>query len=341
MNAAEIIAGLKSHPKQLSPKFFYDERGSRLFEKICELEEYYPTRTELKILSESVAEIAEALGAHCALFEFGSGSSTKTKILLNHLEKLSAYLPIDISRDFLHQTAKKLSEHYPTLPIIPICADFTQEITLKKISLPPHLKKVAYLSGSTLGNFLPNDAQELLRSIARLIGSGGQLLLGMDLVKDTRVLERAYNDDQGVTAEFNLNILHRIKNLFAPELEPNFFEHRAFYNSAKNRIEMHLVCRQETSITIDGQAIHFVQDETIHTENSYKYTLQSLEQLASKAGFEMLRMWTDQRAYFGVFLLETRVSAKSLELPRNSGERLPNGNLWEYLPKEPQRGYGS
>jgi dimethylhistidine N-methyltransferase len=303
MNAAEIIAGLKSHPKQLSPKFFYDERGSRLFEKICELEEYYPTRTELEILRESAPEISKALGAHCALFEFGSGSSSKTKILLNHLEKLSAYLPIDISRDFLHHTAKKLRERYPSLPIIPICADFTQEIDLEKIPMPPHIKKAAYLSGSTLGNFSPHEAQELLCSIARLIGADGQLLLGMDLVKDARVLERAYNDEQGVTAEFNLNILHRIKKDLAPELQPDFFEHRAFYNAKEKRIEMHLVCRQNTSITIDGQTIHFVQDETIHTENSYKYTLQSLDQLTSKAGFEMLKMWTDKRTYFGVFLL--------------------------------------
>jgi dimethylhistidine N-methyltransferase len=300
----EVLQGLQRTPKRLHPKFFYDERGSELFERICATNEYYPTRTETQILRQYVDEISNSLGPDCLLFEFGSGSSTKTKILLDRIGDLAAYLPIDISGPFLMRASERLRINYPRLTIIPVCADFTGPIILPELMIPPARTRAGFLPGSTIGNFIPEDACRFLSHIAELLGAGGQLLIGVDLVKDTQVLEAAYNDSEGVTAQFNLNVLHRIRSELNAKLEPTDFEHRAFFNENESRIEMHLLSRKEQALEIDGQVIHFRANESIHTENSYKYTPERFDELASHAGFEVMKLWTDPHQYFGVFLLK-------------------------------------
>jgi dimethylhistidine N-methyltransferase len=301
----EVLTGLRATPKKLSPKFFYDKRGSELFEKICELEEYYPTRTETQILKDSVDEISKLMGLDCLLFEFGSGSSTKTRILLDHIKKLHAYLPIDISGDFLLESAASLRESYPQLNIHPIVADFTKKLPMSSILFPFAKRKVGFLPGSTLGNFTPQEASQFLGMTGTLLGPNGQILIGIDLVKDVQVLEKAYNDSKGITAEFNLNLIHRFRNELDIEIDPETFRHRAFFNQAESRVEMHLYSLIPQTIEIDGTEITFREGESIHTENSYKYTPEHFEYLAGVSGFEVMKMWTDPRSYFGVFLLQT------------------------------------
>jgi dimethylhistidine N-methyltransferase len=313
----EAIQGLQSTPKRLSPKFFYDQRGSELFEKICSVKEYYPTRLETQILKDSVAEISEKLGPQCLLFEFGSGSSTKTRVLLDELKNPAAYLPIDISGDFLEDSVDRLRDRYPGLMIVPICADFTRDVnedlSAWKVSFPFAKNKVGFLPGSTLGNFTPEEAQKLLSSIAGLLGPEGQLLVGIDLVKEPSILEAAYNDSEGATAEFNLNVLRRMVAELEAKIDLENFYHHAFFNPKESRIEMHLISRKEQIIEIGGAAIHFEAGESIHTENSYKYTPKMFEKLASQAGFENTKMWTDPKSYFGVFLL-THTGFQTAEL---------------------------
>jgi len=301
----DVLHGLKSSPKRLSPKYFYNERGSELFEQICTLEEYYPTRTEIKILESSIEEISRHLGPDCLLFEFGSGSSTKTRILLDHLQRLSAYLPIDISGDFLLLTAARLRSSYPTLHISPIISDFSKPLPISDLILPVARHRAGFLPGSTLGNFAPEDACRFLASTADLLGQDGHLLIGLDLVKEVSVLEAAYNDARGVTSEFNLNVLHRIKTELGSDVEIESFSHKAFFNPAESRIEMHLYSRKEQSFEVAGEKIWFQKGESLHTENSYKYTPERFESLANNAGFEVVQMWTDPQKYFGVFLLKT------------------------------------
>jgi dimethylhistidine N-methyltransferase len=301
----EVFKGLTSTPKKLSPKFFYDQRGSELFEQICELEEYYPTRTETQILENSIGEIRKAVGKDCLLYEFGSGSSTKTRILLDHLEQIQAYLPIDISGEFLLQSARTLREAYPELNIHPICADFTKKLPTSSLLFPFAKSKVGFLPGSTIGNFTPQEASLFLGLIADQLGADGKLLIGIDLVKDIHTLESAYNDSKGVTAEFNLNVIHRMRNELDIDIDPANFEHHAYFNPNESRVEMHLYSKKPQSIFIDGTEIHFQEGESIHTENSYKYTPAHFEYLAGVSGFEVEKIWTDPHSYFGVFLLKT------------------------------------
>ncbi len=303
---SEVLAGLKSIPKWLAPKFFYDERGSAIFEKICGLAEYYPTRSELEILRKNAEQIAKRLGPDCLLFEFGSGSSKKTRLLLDRMEKISAYLPIDISGDFLSGAANDLRKCYPELAILPICADFTRSLRSFERLFPPSSSRAGFLPGSTLGNFTPDEAADFLRSTAELLGHGGKLLIGIDLIKDRRILEAAYNDALGVTSEFNRNVLHRLKNELGAQIDIGAFEHRAFFNPEESRIEMHLVSKTNQTIVIDGERIGFAAGESIHTENSYKYSPEKFRRLAHSADFEALETWTDPKGYFGVFLLEVQ-----------------------------------
>jgi L-histidine Nalpha-methyltransferase len=322
----DVVLGLKNSPKRLSPKYFYNERGSELFEKICSTQEYYPTRTEIKILENSIDEISRYLGPDCLLFEFGSGSSTKTRILLDHLQKLAGYLPIDISGEFLLQTAARLRSVYPAIPISPIIADFSKPLDLSKsmarsggnpekagrnsgssVVLPTARRRTGFLPGSTLGNFAPEDACRFLASTADLLGQDGYLLIGLDLVKEVSILEAAYNDCEGVTSEFNLNVLHRIKEELGASVEVESFSHKAFFNPAESRIEMHLYSRKEQNFEVAGETISFHEGESIHTENSYKYTPERFEMLANNAGFELVKTWTDPQKYFGVFLLKTQI----------------------------------
>lgn len=298
----DVLNGLRSRPKMLPSKYFYDETGSRLFEEITTLEEYYPTRTERAIMEEHVPHMAELIGPRCLLIEFGSGSSTKTRLLLDHLREPAGYVPIDISGAFLHSSAAALSALYPRLAVLPICADFTHPETL---SLPASEagRRVVYFPGSTIGNLTPKQAVQLLRGTARLVGPQGGLLLGVDLKKDRRVLEEAYNDRRGITAAFNRNMLVRINRELGTDFAIDRFIHRAFFNETEGRIEMHLVSDGRQRVTLGTASISIAEGESICTEYSYKYDLEELQALSKAAGFRIERTWTDERHYFSVIFL--------------------------------------
>lgn len=295
----EVLFGLRQTPKSLPCKFFYDERGSRLFDQICDLPEYYPTRTEMGIMQAHVAEMTARFGPDCRLVEYGSGSSLKTRILLDHAPHLAAYVPVDISREHLRRSAQALRGIYPALEVLDVCADYTQEFSLPSCRQSIQ-STVVYFPGSTIGNFPPSEATDFLARIAALCGKNGGLLIGVDLKKDRQTLEAAYNDAQGVTAAFNLNLLARINR----ELDGNFaldqWEHRAFYNAVEGRIEMHLVSSRDQPVRIGNAAICFDRGETIHTESSYKYSLDGFAALAKSAGWQVENVWTDPKRLFSV-----------------------------------------
>ncbi|MHC4427157.1 MAG: L-histidine N(alpha)-methyltransferase [Planctomycetota bacterium] len=294
---ADVLAGLTAYPKRIPPKHFYDARGSRLFERICELEEYYPTRTELAIMLAHVTELAARLGPQCLLIEPGSGSGKKTQLLLSHLEDPAGYVPVDIAREQLVESSRALRGIFPALLIRPIHADFSGVFEIPDI---PSNRRVVFFPGSTIGNLTPDEAVILLRRFAAVTGEGGGLLIGIDLAKDVSVLEAAYNDRAGVTAAFNLNLLHRIRRELGAELRVDQFQHRAFYNGSEGRIEMHLVSLVAQTIRLDDTELHFEAGETIHTESSYKYGPESFEALAAEAGWRRRARWTDDDRYFGI-----------------------------------------
>lgn len=296
---ADVLRGLSRADKELPCKYFYDEVGSRLFERICELPEYYPTRTELAIMRRHAPEMAALLGRQCLLIEYGSGSGTKTRLLLDHLTEPAAYVPVDISCAHLRQAARSLADDYPKINIRPLCADFTRPLDLPTNGKTPS-RRVVYFSGSTIGNFTLEQAGQLLRQTARLCQPGGGLLLGADLKKDPAVLHAAYNDAQGVTAAFNLNLLARINRELNADFSLDQFWHAAFYNPREGRVEMHLVSRKEQPVVVAGESIHFAEGESIRTEFSYKYTLSGIQELAAAAGFQLEQVWTDPKRYFGV-----------------------------------------
>lgn len=299
---SEVLEGLTSDPKRLSPKFFYDQRGSELFEQITELPEYYPTRTEIAIMEQRVDEIAERVGPKASLIEFGSGSSTKTRILLRHLTDLAAYVPVDISGDHLLDTARSLAEDYPDLEILPVAADFTQPFDLPSPRTMPE-RNVVFFPGSTIGNFAPDKAVELLNVMAAEAKPGGAAIVGVDLKKDPAILEAAYNDSQGVTAEFNLNVLRRINEELDADFDLLAFEHRAIYNEGAGRIEMNLVSRRHQTVNISGEIIDFRKGESILTECSYKFTCEEFVAMVAQAGFEVETVWTDKDRLFSVQFL--------------------------------------
>lgn len=295
----EVLRGLGQPQKTLPCKFFYDRRGSELFERICELDEYYPTRTEMAIMARYAPEMAVLLGRDCLLVELGSGSSLKTRALLDHLESPAGYVPVDISREHLLQSARALAADYPGLSVLPVCADYTQRFRLpapdKNIS-----RRAVYFPGSTVGNFEPHAARGFLRRVAALCGAGGALLVGVDLKKDTATLEAAYNDGRGVTAAFNLNLLQRINRELDGDFAIEHFSHRAIYNEQAGRIEMHLASRREQTARVAGATFAFRESEMILTEYSYKYGLNDFARLASEAGWRVARVWTDERRLFSV-----------------------------------------
>ncbi|RBW70853.1 L-histidine N(alpha)-methyltransferase [Bacillus taeanensis] len=297
----EVLKGLNKKQKQLSPKFLYDQRGSELFEKITTLPEYYVTRTEISILKQYALEMADVVGEEAVLVEYGSGSSTKIKLLLDHLPNLSAYMPIDISKEFLKQSAEALAREYHALKIIAICADYTSAFNLPEIG--SHSKKVAFFPGSTIGNFDPLYAQKFLRKIAKMLQTGDGLLIGVDLKKDRQTLHDAYNDKQGITAAFNLNMLTRINNELGANFEFNQFQHKAFYNEEFGRIEMHIQSLVDQEVAIGENSFSFKRNETIHTENSYKYTIHEFQTMAKESGFKPVEVWTDQNEWFSVHYL--------------------------------------
>ncbi len=295
-----VLAGLARSPKSIPPKFFYDERGSRLFEAICELPEYYPTRTEVGILSRVAGEIAALASAECLLVELGSGASKKVRLLLEALRP-AAYLGIDISRDFLLDSTRRLARDYPWLRVHAACADFSQPLRLDYC--PTHLRRLGFFPGSSIGNFEPAEAEAFLRRLRDLLGPDGGLLIGVDLKKDPALLHAAYNDRQGVTAQFNLNLLLRIRDELDADLDPDGFAHRAFYQPDLGRIEMHLESRRAQRLRIEERVFGFAAGETIHTENSYKYSVAEFQALARRAGYQPHRVWTDPQELFSLHWL--------------------------------------
>ena len=295
----DVVAGLRRSPKTLPCKYFYDERGSRLFEKICELDEYYLTRTELAILERSVAEMAECLGPRCMVIEPGSGSATKTRLLLEALASPVAYVPVDISRDVLLRSAESIDGAHPDLEVLPVCTDFTQPFALTTPKSAP-ARRVVYFPGSTIGNFDPAEVVRFLARLRALCAPGGAVLIGADLRKDHKVLEAAYDDEKGVTAEFNLNLLLRINRELGADFDLARFRHRAVWDETHGRIEMHLVSRAAQSVRVDGESFSFAADEAIHSESSYKYDLDAFAGLAGAAGFAVARVWLDERRWFSV-----------------------------------------
>jgi dimethylhistidine N-methyltransferase len=295
----DVVAGLRRSPKSLSCKYFYDAKGTELFDRICNLDVYYLTRTELDIMQRHAREMALLFGRHARLVELGSGSSTKTRILLDHARDLSAYVPVDISREYLARAAAGLGRDYPDLCVTPVCADYTRPFHLPN-DAGEASRTVVYFPGSTVGNFLPAEARGFLRVIANLAGPGGSLLIGVDVKKDARVIEAAYDDAEGVTAAFNMNLLTRINRELGGNFNLRNFHHRAFYDAELGRIEMQLVSRARQTVRVAGTTFEFAEGEAITTEYSYKYAPSEFGELAESAGFVVRRIWTDEKELFSV-----------------------------------------
>jgi dimethylhistidine N-methyltransferase len=298
--ASDVSAGLRLPQKQIPPKYFYDKRGSELFDAICTLPEYYLTRADIEIIDNRADEIAAALGRPIQLVEFGSGSSLKVQLLLDALRP-EVYMPIDISRDHLLTSAAALSRIFPWLPIHAVCADYTNSLRLPYHR--PGVRLAAFFPGSSIGNFEPIDATRFLKSVRNLLDPDGALIIGVDLKKSQELLEAAYNDKQGITAAFNLNLLHRMQKELDAEVRIDCFTHSAHYNPNRGRIEMHLKSRCRQVIHLRGESFAFEVGETIHTENSYKYTVDEFKQLAVQAGFVPLHVWTDTQDLFSLHVM--------------------------------------
>jgi dimethylhistidine N-methyltransferase len=297
----ELLAGLRQKPKVSNPKWLYDQRGSELFDQITRLPEYYPTRTEFAILREHASAMAEYCGSNCLLIEPGSGSSAKARVLLNSLTP-ALYVPIDISAEFLRDAAKQLGREYPWLPIHAICADFNHDWHF--LDTLQAGKRVVFYPGSTLGNLEPEQARDFLCTLREVIGSDGGILIGVDTHKDTERLNAAYNDSAGVTAAFNQNLLLRMNSLLDAEFDPQRFAHRAFYNESERRIEMHLLSEQPQIVRCGEEWLDFRAGESIHTENSYKYSPEDFSTLAHSAGLEVVQTWMDAEQLFSVHYLQ-------------------------------------
>jgi dimethylhistidine N-methyltransferase len=301
--ATDVLKGLKSTPKRISPKYFYDAAGSALFEQITDLPEYYPTRSELRILQDNAAAIAAYIPPGSGLVEFGSGSSRKTRILLAAAPQLAVYVPVDISGEMLEEEAVGLRKEFPNLSVLPVVADFAEPFDLPA-SVPA--KRVGFFPGSTIGNFEPHEAAAFLRNAAQILGPGATLIVGTDLQKDSGILNAAYNDAAGVTEAFNLNLLVRINRELDGKFDLDSFEHHAFYNRERQRIEMHLASNKRQKVRVAGECIDFRAGETIHTENSYKYSADSFGALARGTGWTPVASWSDPDRYFCVHALVLR-----------------------------------
>lgn len=299
--AADVVAGLTASPKRLPPKYFYDSTGSELFERITNLPEYYPTRCELGILHAHAADIGALIPKGAALIEFGSGASIKTRIVLDAAKHIAAYVPVDISADFLKRQAAALRREHPGVAMLPVAADFS-----KPFELPAGvagMPRVGFFPGSTIGNFEPHEASAFLRTAGETLGPDAIFIVGVDLVKDRDVLKKAYNDGQGVTAQFNLNLLTRINRELGANFHLSAFEHHAFFNGEKSRIEMHLASLKRQRVKLCGECIDFRAGETIHTENSYKYSIESFAAMARGSGWAPAEVWTDRDGLFSVHVL--------------------------------------
>lgn len=302
----EVLAGLAKKVKEIPSKFFYDERGSRLFEEITRLDDYYLTRTEVGILRENIADVVEHIGHGTMLIEYGSGTSDKTRILLDNLPDLAAYVPIDISKEHLIEAASEIAKSYPELEVLPVAADYNDSSFVIPQSSRPISHRVVFYPGSTIGNFHPDEARAFLGRIARVCGAGGGLLLGVDLKKDPSILHHAYNDSDGVTARFNLNLLRRMNRELGANFALDRFKHRAIYNQKMDRVEMHLVSLDRQTVQVSDTEFHFDTGETIWTESSYKYTTEGFAALCSEAGFDVAKVWMDDDRLFSVQYLATK-----------------------------------
>lgn len=302
--AADVRAGLSANPKRIAPKYFYDSEGSHLFEEITKLDEYYPTRTELRILEDKAADIAALIPDNAALVEFGSGACRKVQLLLDEAPQLGAFVPVDISADFLELNAARLRSAYRELFVLPVAADFTRPFDLPaEVAAMP---KVGFFPGSTIGNFEPDEARAFLRNAAEILGDGAVMIVGVDRIKDPGVLHAAYNDSLGVTARFNLNLLRRINRELGGSFDLRNFAHYAFYNCREDRIEMHLVSRAAQRVTVGGETFAFRPGESIHTECSCKYSPQSFAALARSAGWDLTATWSDEAELFSVYALQEK-----------------------------------
>ena len=295
----ELVAALSARPRSVSPKFFYDAAGSRLFDRICDLPEYYPTRTEFSLLSAHASEMTAHFGAGADLVEFGAGSLTKVRLLLDAWPSPGRFVPVDISADHLQGAAAQLRRDYPGLDVVPVAGDFT-----RPLDLPPAARRVGFFPGSSIGNLGPEGAVRFLRQAARALPGGG-LLVGIDLVKDPATLHAAYNDAAGVTAAFNRNLLVRANRELGADFDVDGFDHYAFYDPLQQRMEMHLVSRMHQVVTVAGQRFVFDEGESLHTENSHKYTVEGFRNLARRAGFEPGAVWVDDAHLFSVHWLAT------------------------------------
>jgi dimethylhistidine N-methyltransferase len=298
--ARDVIEDLSQIPKRLSPKYFYDAAGSELFEQITRLPEYYPTRTELMILRQRGRAISAFIPDGAALVEFGAGATTKVRLLLDECA-IDAYVPVDISGEFLNAQAVALRGDYPDLDVYPVTADFTASFQLPEAIRT--MPKIGFFPGSTLGNFEPHEARAFLKSARAILGSSARLVIGVDLEKDERVLYDAYNDSAGVTARFNLNVLHRINRELGGDFDVGAFVHRAIYNHDRHRIEMHLISKKALTAEVFGRKFSFRAGESIHTENSYKYSIDRFITLAKNSGWMPLETWTDEEGMFSVHAL--------------------------------------
>lgn len=295
----EIVDGLQQDEKSISPKYFYDERGSQLFDRITTLPEYYPTKTEFGIMRQNIAEIAELVGPQASLIELGSGSSSKTRVLLEHLNELAVYVPVDISEEHLLASAQQIRAEFPELEVLPVVADFTRHFALPKPTVMPR-RNLVYFPGSTIGNFTNDVALDLLKVMYDEAGEDGALLIGVDLQKDPGIIERAYNDSAGVTAEFNLNMLRHLNREYGSDFDLHSWSHDARYNEDEGRVEIRLINETEQTVNIGEEEVVFGEGEGILTEYSHKYTLAGFAAMAGKAGFRVERVWTDADRLFSV-----------------------------------------
>ncbi len=300
---ADTLTGLSRNQKSLSPKYFYDQKGSALFDEICRAPEYYVTRTELALLDQILPEVAELTGPEAIVIEWGSGSSWKIRKLLDGLDNPAEYIAIDISRDHLKAAAAEIGRQYPDVKVGAICADFLAPIALPPEAIVSEGRRLGFLPGSTIGNFDPHVAAEILRKAAALLGAGGAMLIGVDLEKDEDTLLAAYDDAGGITASFNLNLLARMKDELGAQVDVDAFEHEAIYNREFHRVEMHLKAKVATGISIAGQEFIMAPGETIHTENSHKFTLAGFQEIAKTAGFEPEAVWRDPDGLFSLHYL--------------------------------------
>ena len=301
-NAAElreIVDGLSGEVKKISPKYFYDQRGSQLFDEITRLPEYYLTATELGIMRDNMDEICALVGERASLIEFGSGSSLKTRLLLDHLPALAAYVPVDISGDYLHACAAQIRDEYPHVDVLPVVADFTQHFQLPSPAITP-VRNIVYFPGSTIGNFEHDAALELLRVMHHEAGENGALLIGVDLQKDPNLIERAYNDSAGVTAEFNLNMLQHLNRDYGATFDVTEFVHSANYDQDNGRVVIELVSQVEQTFAIGNTEFNLANGEAILTEYSHKYTIEGFADMVEQVGFSVAKVWTDTQCMFSV-----------------------------------------